>query len=75
MNNFEQKEKNLNKLIEELGSLAAGYSHTSLDINKILSEKNQLNLEKKAIEKKKSRIRSGAKIFKTKVKRVTIRGK
>ena len=34
MNNFEQKEKNLNKLIHKLGTLAAGYSHSSIDFSK-----------------------------------------
>ena len=52
MNNFEQKEKNLNKLIYKLGTLAAGYSHSSIDFSKLISEKNQLNLEKKRLRKK-----------------------
>ena len=52
MNNFENKEKNLNKLIDTLGNLATSYSQSSYDAGKIQTEKNQLESEKKAIEKK-----------------------
>ena len=52
MNNFENKEKNLNKLIDKLGNLTTSYSQSSYDAGNIQTEKNQLESEKKAIEKK-----------------------
>jgi 5-formyltetrahydrofolate cyclo-ligase len=52
MNNFENKEKNLNKLIDTLGNLTTSYSQSSYDAEKIQTEKNQLESEKKEIEKK-----------------------
>ena len=52
MSNFENKEKNLNKLLDKLGNLSLSYSHSSYDSEKIKTEKNQLESEKKRIEKK-----------------------
>tara|TARA_B100000941_G_scaffold290474_1_gene272599 strand:+ start:2393 stop:2716 length:324 start_codon:yes stop_codon:yes gene_type:complete len=52
MNNFEKKEKNLNNLLEKLGSIASSYSQSSSESEKLEIEKNQLFLEKKRIEKK-----------------------
>ena len=53
MNNFDQKEKNLSKLIEKISSLNISYTQPSDDARKIKLEKEQLVLEKKEIEKKK----------------------
>ncbi|MDC0369858.1 5-formyltetrahydrofolate cyclo-ligase [Pelagibacteraceae bacterium] len=52
MNNFENKEKNLNNLLDKLGNLTASYSQSSYNSEKIKSEKNQLESEKKELEKK-----------------------
>ena len=52
MNNLENKEKNLNKLIDKLSTLTVSYSQSSYDTQKIEIEKNQLEIEKKELEKK-----------------------
>ncbi len=52
MTTFETKEKNLNKLIDKLSSLSISYSQSSFNSNKIISERNQLEREKKDIENK-----------------------
>ena len=52
MNNFKNKEKNLNKLIDKLGNLTLSYSQSSYETEKIKTEKNQLESEKKELEKK-----------------------
>tara|TARA_E500000331_G_C16947473_1_gene578950 strand:- start:114 stop:437 length:324 start_codon:yes stop_codon:yes gene_type:complete len=51
MSNLENKEKNLNTLIDKLSNLSLSYSQTSDETLKIKSEKNQLESEKKDIEK------------------------
>ena len=52
MNIFEKKEKNLNNLLEKLGTLTTSYSQSSNDSKSLKLEKNQLFLEKERIEKK-----------------------
>ena len=52
MNIFEKKEKNLNNLLEKLGTLTKSYSQSSNDSKSLKLEKNQLFLEKERIEKK-----------------------
>ena len=54
MSNFKNKEKNLNELIDKLGSLTLSYSQSSYETENIKTEKNQLESEKKDIEKKHS---------------------
>ena len=49
MNNFENKEKNLHKLIDKLSNLSFSYSQSNYDAEKIKLEKNQLESEKKRI--------------------------
>ena len=39
MNNFEKKEKNLNNLLEKLGSIASSYSQSSSESEKLEIEK------------------------------------
>ena len=56
MSIFEQKEKNLNKLIDKLNNLTSTYSQPSYESEKIKTEKNELHRQKIEIEKKKSRI-------------------
>ena len=52
MNNLENKEKNLNKLIDKLDTLSFSYSQSSSKSEQIENEKNQLEREKKEVEKK-----------------------
>jgi hypothetical protein len=52
MSTFENKEKNLNKLIDKLATLAPSYSQSTNEAGKLIAEKAQINLEKKEIEKK-----------------------
>ena len=47
MNNFKNKETNLNKLIEKLGNLSVSYTQSNNEAEKITQEKNQLEGEKK----------------------------
>ena len=47
MDNFTSKEKNLDKLIDKLSNLSSSYSQSDYDIEKIKTEKNQLQIEKK----------------------------
>ena len=51
MNNLENKEKNINKLIAKLSNLSTTYSQSSYNSEKIKIQKNQLESEKKEIEK------------------------
>ena len=51
MSSFEKKEQNLNQLIDKLNSLSLSYSQPNYEIEKIKSEKNELNNKKKEIEK------------------------
>jgi len=53
MSIFEQKEKNLNKLIDRLTNLTSTYSQSTYDSEKIKTEKNELLRQKTEIEKKK----------------------
>ena len=52
MSIFEQKEKNLNKLIDKLNNLTSTYSQSSYEVEKVKTEKNQLLRQKIEIEKK-----------------------
>ena len=51
MSNFENKEKNLNNLIDKLSNLSLSYSQSSYDTQKIITEKNQLESEKKKLKR------------------------
>ena len=52
MSILEKKEKNLNDLLDKLGSLTSSYTQSNSSSQKILDEKKQLFLEKKEIESK-----------------------
>ena len=66
MSNIEKKEKNLIQLIEKLNSLSLSYSQPNYELEKIRTEKNELDRQKNEIEKKKSRVNERAQIFKRK---------
>ena len=52
MNSLEKKEKNLQKLLEKLSLVTSSYSQPFTSNEKIHEEKDQLNLEKKELEKR-----------------------
>ena len=56
MSIFEQKEKNLNKLIDRLTNLTSTYSQSTYDSEKIKTEKNELLRQKTEIEKKNEKL-------------------
>ena len=58
MSNFEKKEQNLNKLIDKLNSLSLSYSQPSYELQKIITEKNDLANKKKEIEKQNRKLES-----------------
>jgi peptidoglycan hydrolase CwlO-like protein len=67
MSIFEQKEKNLNRLIDKLNNLTTTYSQSSNDDEKILTEKNELVRQKLLIEKKNQELIREHKYLKEKI--------
>ena len=67
MNIFEQKEKNLNELIEKLNNLTSTYSQSSYESEKIKTEKNELLRQKSEIEKKNQELMREHKYLKDKL--------
>ena len=67
MSIFEQKEKNLNLLIEQLNNLTTTYSQPSYDFEKIKTEKNELVRQKLLIEKKNQELMREHKYLKEKI--------
>ena len=75
MSIFKKKEQNLNLLIDKLNSLSLSYSQPNYELEKIRTEKNDLNNKKKEIEKKKPRTNERTQVFEGKNKKITIRSK
>ena len=67
MNIFDQKEKNLNKLIDKLNNLTLTYSQSSFGVEKIEIEKNELLGQKLEIEKKNQELMREHKYLKGKI--------
>ena len=67
MSIFEEKEKNLNKLIDKLNNLTSTYSQSSYETEKIETEKNQLVSQKTEIEKKNQELMREHKYLKEKI--------
>ena len=67
MNNFKNKETNLNKLIEKLGNLSVSYTQSNNEAEKITQEKNQLEGEKKKVELKHEQLLKEHKYLKNKL--------
>ena len=67
MSIFEQKEKNLNELIEKLNNLTSTYSQSSYESEKIKTEKNELLRQKSEIEKKNQELMREHKYLKDKL--------
>ena len=66
MSIIEKKEKNLNQLINKLNTLTSTYSQSTYEVEKIITEKNELYRKKKYDRKKKSRINERTQVFKRK---------
>jgi chromosome segregation ATPase len=67
MNIFDQKEKNLNKLIDKLNNLTSTYSQSSFEGEKIEIEKNEILGQKLEIEKKNQELMREHKYLKDKI--------
>jgi|TARA_B110000444_G_scaffold237977_1_gene251149 peptidoglycan hydrolase CwlO-like protein len=67
MSNLENKEKNLNKLIDKLSNISTSYSQSTYDSENIKTEKNQLESEKKELEKKHEELLREQKYLKNKI--------
>ncbi len=65
---LDKKEKNLNHLINKLDSLSLTYSQPNYEIEKIRSEKNEILLQKKELEKKNQELLREHKYLKEKIK-------
>ena len=70
MNNLENKEKNLNKLIDKLSTLSNSYAQSTIGNEKILKEKNQLLSEKKELNEKHSELLREHKYIKNKLSKL-----
>ena len=72
MSNFEKKEQNLNQLIDKLNSISLSYSQPNYELEKIKTEKNELNNKKKEIEKHNQALMREHKYLKEKIKKLQI---
>ena len=72
MRSFEKKEQNLNQLIDKLNSLSLSYTQPNNEIEKIRTEKNDLAIQKKEIEKKNEELMREHKYLKEKIKKLQI---
>tara|TARA_X000001036_G_C20078903_1_gene562323 strand:- start:224 stop:547 length:324 start_codon:yes stop_codon:yes gene_type:complete len=72
MSNFENKEKNLNKLINKLDVLTSTYSHSSYETEKIKTEKNDILRQKSELEKKNQELMREHKYLKEKISKLQI---
>ena len=70
MSIFEKKEKNLNELINKLNNLTSTYSHSSYEVEKIKTEKNDLLSQKLAIEKRNQELTREHKYLKEKISKL-----
>ncbi len=68
MSIIEQKEKNLNQLIDKLNSITSTYSQPSFEIEKIKTEKNDLLRQKVQVDKKNQELMREHKYLKDKIK-------
>ena len=68
MSNLENKEKNLNTLIEKLSNLSNSYTQTTFEAKKIKKERDFLEKEKSEIENKHNNLLKEHKYLKNKLK-------
>ena len=72
MSIFKKKEQNLNLLIDRLNSLSLSYSQPNYELEKIRTEKNDLNNKKKEIEKKNQELMREHKYLREKIKKLQL---
>ena len=72
MSIIEKKEKNLNQLINKLNSLSITYSQPLYEIEKIKTEKNEINKQKIEIEKKNQELIREPTYLKEKIKKLQL---
>ena len=72
MSNIEKKEKNLTQLIDKLNSLSLSYSQPKYEIEKIITEKNELSRQKNEIENKNCELMREHKYLKEKIKNLQL---
>ena len=72
MSSFEKKEQNLNQLIDKLNSLSLSYSQPNYEVEKIITEKNDLVHQKKEIEKKNVELMREHKYLKERIKKLQL---
>ena len=72
MSSFEKKEHNLNQLIDKLNSLSLSYSQPNYEVEKIITEKNDLVHQKKEIEKKNVELMREHKYLKERIKKLQL---
>ena len=72
MNSFEKKQQNLNQLIDKLNSLSLSYSQPNYEVEKIITEKNDLVHQKKEIEKKNVELMREHKYLKERIKKLQL---
>ena len=72
MSDIEKKEKNLNELIGKLNSLSLSYSHPKYEIEKVITEKNELFRKRNEIEKKNNELMREHKYLKEKIKNLQL---
>ncbi len=70
MNNLEEKEKNLYKLIDKLNALTSTYSQSTYQTDNILSEKSKILEQKQEIEKKNQELIREHKYLKNKIEKL-----
>ena len=67
MSIIEKKEKNLNQLINKLNSISLTYSQPNYEVEKIITEKNEIMRQKIEIEKKNQELLREHKYLKEKI--------
>ena len=67
MSNLENKEKNLNSLIQKLSNLSNSYSHDGLKVEELKKERDYFLNEKNKVEKKHEELLREQKYLKTKL--------
>ena len=72
MSIIEDKEKNLNQLINKLNSLTSTYSQPNYEIEKIKTEKNEILRQKIQIENKNQELLREHKYLKEKIKSLQV---
>jgi chromosome segregation ATPase len=71
MSNLENKEKNLNSLIEKLSNLSNSYSHVELKTEELKKERDYFLNEKNEIEKKHTELLREQKYLKEKIENLS----